>query len=249
MFSGTSEVEEIRMNNAKRILLIDDELKITRVLAAYLAKEGYQTAVAHDGNQASRLLQIQPFDLILLDLMLPDISGETLCSTIRAHYRTPVIMLTAKSDESDILNGLQIGADDYITKPFSPRVVVAKVKAVLRRAQSDHLVSAPVSYGDGFLQIDFQNKIVKRKGETIHLTPTEYQLLSVMAKAPHRIFSRAQLISFALKDDYDGYDRSVDTYIKSLRSKIEPDRRKPIFITTVHGFGYQFLGQDDSGEC
>lgn len=223
MFSGTLEVEEIRMNNAKRILLIDDELKITRVLAAYLAKEGYQTAVAHDGNQASRLLQTQPFDLILLDLMLPDISGETLCSTIRAHYRTPVIMLTAKSDESDILNGLQIGADDYITKPFSPRVVVAKVKAVLRRAQSDHLVSAPVSYGNGFLQIDIQNKIVKRKGETIHLTPTEYQLLSVMAKAPHRIFSRAQLISFALKDDYDGYDRSVDTYIPA----------KPVSASTV----------------
>jgi len=236
IFSGTLEVDQTAMNNEKRILLIDDELKITNVLAAYLGKEGYQTAVAHDGSEASQLLQSQSFDLILLDLMLPDISGETLCSTIRTHYRTPVIMLTAKSDESDILNGLQIGADDYITKPFSPRIVVAKVKAVLRRAQSDYLVSAPVSYGNGYLQIDFQNKIVKRQGETVHLTPTEYQLLSVMAKAPHRIFSRGQLISFALKDDYDGYDRSVDTYIKSLRSKIEPDRRKPIFITTVHGF-------------
>lgn len=242
-------MDQPAINNEKRILLIDDELKITTILAAYLEKEGYQTAVAHDGSEASLLLQRHPFDLILLDLMLPDISGETLCSTIRTHYRTPVIMLTAKNDESDILNGLQIGADDDITKPFSPRIVVAKVKAVLRRAQRDYLVSAPVSYGNGHLQINFQNKTVKRQGETVHLTPTEYQLLSVMSKAPHRIFSRGQLISFALKDDYDGYDRSVDTYIKSLRSKIEPDRRNSVFITTVHGFGYQFLGQEDSGEC
>lgn len=236
------------MNDTTRILLVDDELKITKVLAAYLEKAGYQTAVAHDGGEASRLLQSQPFDLVLLDLMLPDISGENLCRTIRTHYRTPVIMLTAKIDESDILTGLQIGADDYITKPFSPRIVVARVDAVLRRAQSDHLVSTPISYGDGFLQIDFQNKTVKREGEAIHLTPTEYQILSIMAKAPHRVFTRDQLISLALKDDYDGFDRSVDTYIKSLRSKIEPDRRKPIFITTVHGFGYQFLGKNDSRE-
>jgi DNA-binding response OmpR family regulator len=236
------------MSDIKQILLVDDEVKITQVLAAYLGKSGYHTAIAHDGSEASRLLQSQPFDLILLDLMLPDISGETLCRTIRTHYRTPVIMLTAKSDEADVLTGLQIGADDYITKPFSPRIVVAKVEVVLRRTLSDHLVSAPVSYGGGFLQIDFQNKTVKRQGKAIHLTPTEYQILSMMAKAPHRIFSRDQLISFALKDDYDGYDRSVDTYIKSIRSKIEPDRRKPVFITTVHGFGYQFLGQKDLGE-
>lgn len=236
------------MENKKTILLVDDEVKITQVLTAYLEKAGYQTVCAHDGKEASRLLQSQSFSLIILDLMLPDISGESLCRTIRTHYRTPVIMLTAKSEEADILDGLQLGADDYITKPFSPKIVVAKVETILRRTESDFLVSAPISYGNGFLQIDYQNMLVRRQGEIIHLTPTEYQILFTMAKAPHRIFTRDQLISFALNDDFGGYDRSIDIFIKSIRSKIEPDRKKPIFIITVHGLGYQFLGRKDTGE-
>lgn len=125
------------MENKKTILLVDDEVKITQVLTAYLEKAGYQTVCAHDGKEASRLLQSQSFSLIILDLMLPDISGESLCRTIRTHYRTPVIMLTAKSEEADILDGLQLGADDYITKPFSPKIVVAKVETILRRTESD----------------------------------------------------------------------------------------------------------------
>ena len=226
----------------KQILLVDDEVKITQVLSAYLAKEGYQTIVAHDGKTALELLQLHPISLILLDLMLPDIPGEKLCEQIRAQYRIPIIMLTAKSQEQDILDGLEVGADDYLTKPFSPRVVVAKVGAVLRRAESDELLSVPVSYRDGYLVIDFNNKTVLKEGTPIHLTPTEYQILRTLAKAPKRIFTREQLILFALGDDYDGYNRSIDTYIKSLRSKIEPDRHDPAFIVTVHGVGYQFQG-------
>lgn len=236
------------MEEKKSILLVDDEVKITRVLSAYLEKAGYQTVCAHDGKEALSLLQSHIFSLIVLDLMLPDVSGESLCRTIRIHHRTPVIMLTAKSEETDIIEGLQLGADDYITKPFSPKIVVAKVEAILRRTQSDFLMGAPISYGEGFLQIDFQNKIVKRQGKTIHLTPTEYQIIFTMAKAPHRIFSRDQLISFALDGNFDGYDRTIDTYIKSIRSKIELDRRNPKFIVTVHGLGYQFLGRKDTGE-
>ena len=226
----------------KQILLVDDEVKITQVLSAYLEKEGYQSIVAHDGKTALELLQLHPISLILLDLMLPDIPGEKLCEQIQAQYRIPIIMLTAKSQEQDILDGLEVGADDYLTKPFSPRVVVAKVGAVLRRAESDELLSVPVSYRDGYLVIDFNNKTVLKEGTPIHLTPTEYQILRTLAKAPKRIFTREQLILFALGDDYDGYNRSIDTYIKSLRSKIEPDRHDPAFIVTVHGVGYQFQG-------
>ena len=226
----------------KQILLVDDDVKITHVLSAYLEKEGYQSIVAHDGKTALELLQLHPISLILLDLMLPDIPGEKLCEQIRAQYRIPIIMLTAKSQEQDILDGLEVGADDYLTKPFSPRVVVAKVGAVLRRAESDELLSVPVSYRDGYLVIDFNNKTVLKEGTPIHLTPTEYQILRTLAKAPKRIFTREQLILFALGDDYDGYNRSIDTYIKSLRSKIEPDRHDPAFIVTVHGVGYQFQG-------
>lgn len=226
----------------KQILLVDDEVQITQVLSAYLEKEGYQSIVAHDGKTALELLQLHPISLILLDLMLPDIPGEKLCEQIRAQYRIPIIMLTAKSQEQDILDGLEVGADDYLTKPFSPRVVVAKVGAVLRRAESDELLSVPVSYRDGYLVIDFNNKTVLKEGTPIHLTPTEYQILRTLAKAPKRIFTREQLILFALGDDYDGYNRSIDTYIKSLRSKIEPDRHDPAFIVTVHGVGYQFQG-------
>ena len=226
----------------KQILLVDDEVKITQVLSAYLEKEGYQSIVAHDGKTALELLQLHPISLILLELMLPDIPGEPLCEQIRAQYRIPIIMLTAKSQEQDILDGLEVGADDYLTKPFSPRVVVAKVGAVLRRAESDELLSVPVSYRDGYLVIDFNNKTVLKEGTPIHLTPTEYQILRTLAKAPKRIFTREQLILFALGDDYDGYNRSIDTYIKSLRSKIEPDRHDPAFIVTVHGVGYQFQG-------
>jgi len=228
------------MTGRSIILLVDDEIKITQVLAAYLKKCGYETEVANNGKAALELFSSKDISLVVLDLMLPDISGEELCRRIRSQSRVPIIMLTAKAEELDLIEGLKIGADDYLIKPFSPRTVIAKIEAVLRRAKGDELMGVPICFGDGYLSIDFQNNLVKKQGELVNLTPTEYKLLKTMAKAPGRIFTRDQLICFGLNDNFDGYDRSIDTYIKSIRSKIEPDRKKPIFILTVHGIGYKF---------
>ncbi len=234
---------EITVKKGQTILLVDDEVKITKVLQAYLEKGGYNTLIAHDGQCAWTLFQSQEISLVVLDLMLPDIKGEEICRRIRTQSRVPIIILTAKSEESDLLEGLKIGADDYLIKPFSPRTVVAKIEAVLRRTECDELVSKPVSFNDGYLVIDFQNSVVKKQGEVLNLTPTEVKLLGTLAKAPNRTFTRDQLIKFALDDNFDGYDRSIDTYIKSIRCKIEPDRKKPSFIVTVHGIGYKFASQ------
>lgn len=152
-------------------------------------------------------------------------------------------MLTAKTEETDLIKGLQLGADDYIYKPFSPRAVVAKVGAVLRRTESDELISMPVSYNQGKLVINFENRNVMVNGEEANLTPTEFKILMTLAKAPNRIFTREQLITYALNDEFDGYDRSIDTYIKGIRAKIEEDRRSPSYILTVHGMGYKFVGE------
>ena len=233
------------MKNPRTILIVDDEEKIVEVLQGYLEKEGYQVLSAFDGMTALKLFREHEVSLILLDLMLPDVMGEQICQTIRISSRVPIIMLTAKTEEADLIHGLQIGADDYIFKPFSPRALVAKVGAVLRRAESDELTSMPVSYNGGRLVIDFENMIVKVDGGETDLTPTEIKILLTMAKAPNRIFSREQLITYALNNDFDGYDRSIDTYIKGIRSKIEEDRRDPSYILTVHGLGYKFAGETE----
>ena len=230
------------MGKNRTILLVDDEEKIVEVLQAYLEKAGYEVLCAYDGAATMELFRNNDISLILLDLMLPDIMGEEICRMVRAVSRVPIIMLTAKTEENDLIKGLRLGADDYIFKPFSPRTVVAKAEAVLRRVESDKLISVPVSYNQGSLVIDFQNGDVKAGGQEAGLTPTEYKILATMAKAPNRTFTREQLITYALDDNFDGYDRSIDTYIKSIRSKIEEDRKNPVFIVTVHGIGYRFVG-------
>ena len=230
------------MGKNRTILLVDDEEKIVEVLQAYLEKAGYEVLCAYDGAATMELFRNNDISLILLDLMLPDIMGEEICRMVRAVSRVPIIMLTAKTGENDLIKGLRLGADDYIFKPFSPRTVVAKAEAVLRRVESDKLISVPVSYNQGSLVIDFQNGDVKAGGQDAGLTPTEYKILATMAKAPNRTFTREQLITYALDDNFDGYDRSIDTYIKSIRSKIEEDRKNPVFIVTVHGIGYRFVG-------
>lgn len=230
------------MGKNRTILLVDDEEKIVEVLQAYLEKAGYEVLCAYDGAATMELFRNNDISLILLDLMLPDIMGEEICRMVRAVSRVPIIMLTAKTEENDLIKGLRLGADDYIFKPFSPRTVVAKAEAVLRRVESDKLISVPVSYNQGSLLIDFQNGDVKAGGQDAGLTPTEYKILATMAKAPNRTFTREQLITYALDDNFDGYDRSIDTYIKSIRSKIEEDRKNPVFIVTVHGIGYRFVG-------
>lgn len=231
------------MKKQRTILVVDDEEKIVEVLQAYLIKEGYRVLVAYDGVTALQLFKENEVSLILLDLMLPDNTGESVCRTIRASSRVPVIMVTAKTEERDLIVGLNIGADDYICKPFSPRTVMAKIKAVLRRVESDELMERPVSYNGGALVIDFENISVKVNGKEARLTPTEFRLLAAMAKAPQRIFTREQLISCALDGKFEGYDRSIDTYIKGIRSKIEENRKVPVYILTVHGMGYKFAGE------
>lgn len=233
------------MKHARTILIVDDEEKIVEVLEVYLKKEGYHVLTAYDGATALKLFKENEVSLVLLDLMLPDIMGEQVCQMIRVNSRVPIIMLTAKTEEADLINGLKIGADDYIFKPFSPRAVVAKVEAVLRRVEGDELTSIPVSYNHGKLVIDFENMIVKVCGKETYLTPTEVKILTTMAKSPNRVFSREQLISYALNDDFNGFDRSIDTYIKGIRSKIEEDRKDPVYILTVHGMGYKFAGEKE----
>ena len=224
----------------RNILIVDDETMVTDFLQPYLSKSGFVVFIAHTGKKALEIFRKHSISLVILDLMLPDITGEEICKTIRSIARTPIIMLTAKVQESNILEGLRIGADDYLVKPASPRVVVAKVEAVLRRFECDELASIPVSYNNSDLTIDFRSGIVKKQGEAVNLTPTEYKLLSTMAKAPNRIFTRDQLISYALENEFDGFDRSIDTYIKGLRAKIETDRKNPEYIVTAHGVGYKF---------
>ena len=231
------------MREVRTVLVVEDEEKIAEVLQSYLEREGYQVLTAGDGVTALRLFREKPISLILLDLMLPDMMGEEVCRTIRTGSRVPIIMLTARTEESDLINGLQMGADDYIYKPFSPRAVMAKVGAVLRRAESDELVSGPISCQNGELVLYVEQKRVVVRGEEVSLTPTEFKLLTTMAKAPNRIFTREQLIVSALGSEYDGYDRSIDTYIKGIRAKLEVDRSRPRYILTVHGMGYKFAGE------
>jgi len=224
----------------RNILIVDDEVLVSEFLEAYLIQNGYTVYIANTGADALKLFREHNISLVLLDRMLPDISGEEICRTIRGLARTPIIMLTAKVQVDDIVEGLSLGADDYLLKPFSPRVVVAKINAVLRRVECDELASIPVSYCNGNLTIDFQNGTVKKQGKVVSLTPTEHKLLTTMAKAPNRIFTRDQLICYALEDEFDGIDRSIDTYIKGLRAKIEDDRKNPQYIVTAHGLGYKF---------
>lgn len=231
------------MDTNKKILVVDDEVKIVKILKAYLEKSGYDVLVSYTGKEAIDIIEKNDVALVLLDLMLPDLMGENVCKAIRAKSRVPIIMITAKTDEKSLIKGLNIGADDYITKPFSPKEVIARIDAVLRRVKSDNLVNIPVSFCDGYLTIDFINSNVKIKGKEISLTATEAKILNTMAKAPNRVFSREELIAYALNYEFEGYDRSIDTYIKSIRLKIEPDRKKPKFIVTVHGAGYKFVGE------
>jgi len=233
-------------NVPKRILVVDDEKKIVEVVKSYLENRGYSVIEAYSGREALSKFEKHNPCLVILDLMLPDISGEEVCQTLRKKSRVPVIMLTAKVDEEDILKGLNIGADDYVTKPFSPRQLVARVEAALRRA-GDPLVplSSLISFNNDELVIDTLKYEVKRFGEKINLTPNEYKILLTMVKYPDKTFTREELINIGLGNDYNGYDRTIDTYIKNIRQKIEPDPKNPKYILTVYGVGYRFGGEQE----
>jgi DNA-binding response OmpR family regulator len=224
------------------ILIVEDEKKIADIVRGYLEKEGYQVQHAADGAEALRLLKEQ-FDMVILDLMLPDMQGEELCSIIRQHSEVPVIMLTARSGEEDRIKGLGIGADDYVVKPFSPRELVARVKAHLRRAGKTK--KKVLSFNRGILKIDLDNREVAKEGKPIVLTPTEFKILLSLSESPGRVFSREQLVNIVQGYDFEGYDRTIDAHVKNLRHKIEIDSKEPRFIRTVYGIGYKFTGAPD----
>jgi len=232
-------------NQTRRILLVEDERSIRDVVAAYLEREGYWVTPAADGDAAVTAFDKQIFDLVVLDLMLPKRSGEDVCRHIRDASDVPIIMLTAKGEEEDRIAGLELGADDYLVKPFSPRELVARVRALLRRAhvteepQRDRLV-----YGD--LEIDVASHKAFRADRELELTASEFKLLVTLARYPGRVYSRMELVEKVLGYDFEGYERTIDSHVKNLRAKLDDDPRSPTFIYTVHGVGYRFEAPEDA---
>ncbi|MGO4344248.1 response regulator transcription factor [Paenibacillus sp. MCAF9] len=225
-----------------KILVIEDEDKIREVIIAYLNKAGYRACEASDGQSAMHEIDKQPFDLIILDLMLPDINGELLCRQIRGTNPVPIIMLTAKASLNHRIQGLSAGADDYIVKPFDPHELLARVRSVLRRTNHHELLADRLEYGNGRLSLDSQAKQVYINQEPINLTPNEYKLLVVMARNAERTLSREHLIDMVMGIDFEGDARTIDQHVKNLRQKIEEDAKNPMFIQTVFGAGYRFHG-------
>ncbi len=230
------------MDTRQKILVVEDEKKISDIVRAYLEKEGYRVSLAETGKAALKSLKESP-DLVILDLMLPDMQGEELCKIIREGSDVPVIMLTAKSGEEDRIKGLGIGADDYVIKPFSPRELVARVKAHLRRTVKTR--RKIYSYNNGGLRINIENHEAFREGIPIILTPTEFSILVSLAENAGRVLSRDQLVNIVLGYDFEGYDRTIDAHVKNLRHKVETNSKSPEFIQTVYAMGYKFIGTLD----
>lgn len=225
----------------EKILIVDDEINLLMVVKDYLLFEGYEVFTAENGTKAMEIFyEVKP-DFIILDLMLPDISGEEICKKIRRESNIPVMMLTAKISEDDKVEGLYIGADDYMTKPFSPRELVGRVRAILRRTKGNGVSSDILEFNEGDLIIDIPKHQVKKAGEQVSLTPNEFKILLTLAQNPRRVFTRVQLTEQAFGFDFEGYDRTVDSHVKNLRQKIEDNLKEPKYVITVYGVGYKFL--------
>ena len=228
---------------ADTILVVEDEVRIARLVRDYLEASGLRVLVAHRGDEGLALARTERPDLVILDLMLPGLNGLDLCRALRRDSQVPIIMLTARAEEADKLVGLELGADDYVTKPFSPRELVARVRAVLRRAHGGEPEAQVLRLGE--LTLDLARHEVTMGSRTLDLTPTEFALLAAMLRAPGRVFSRLQLLDAAQGEAYEGYERTIDAHIKNLRQKLEPDPRNPTYIVTVYGMGYKL---SDRGE-
>ncbi len=229
---------------SKKVLVVDDEAKIVELVKLYLEKSGFEVAVASDGPGALEAFRKEKPALVILDLNLPELDGLDVCRAIRRDSQVPIIMLSARDDDSDKLVGLELGADDYVTKPFSPRELVARVRAVLRRSGGALAPSPTIVVGD--LMID-NARFEARKGDLLlELTPTEFKLLQVLAETPGRVHTRLHLLDRVQGDAFDGYERTIDAHIKNLRQKIEDNPQKPRYIITVFGVGYKF--QDTPNE-
>ncbi|MCI0393671.1 MAG: response regulator transcription factor [Chloroflexi bacterium] len=220
------------------ILVVDDEPKIVKLARDYLEQSGFRVATAADGTTALAAARHERPDLVVLDLNLPGLGGLDVCRALRRESDVPIIMLTARAEETDRLVGLELGADDYITKPFSPRELVARTRAVLRRVQGG--VRQPGLLRAGDLEIDLNGYRVSRAGRPVELSRTEFNLLATLAREPGQTFTRAQLLSRIHGVAYDGFDRSIDAHIKNLRRKLEPDPAEPRYVLTVYGIGYKF---------
>jgi DNA-binding response OmpR family regulator len=229
------------MNEKTTILVVEDEKKISDIVKLYLERENIQPLVAGSAEEAVKLLKKNP-DVVLLDLMLPDMSGEELCALIRQNSEVPIIMLTAKSGEDDIIKGLSLGADDYVTKPFSPSELMARIKAQLRRHKRP---STKMSFNRGALVIDVLKREVVHADRPLTLTPSEFGILVALAERPGRVLSRLQLVNMVQGYDFEGYERTIDAHVKNLRQKIEDDPKDPAFIKTIYGVGYKFIGARD----
>jgi DNA-binding response OmpR family regulator len=227
-----------------KILIVDDDKKTVNLVKLYLEKDGYQVLTSYDGQQALELARQKQPDLVVLDLMLPEVDGLDVCRILRAESKIPIIMLTAKTTEQDKLLGLDLGADDYVTKPFSPRELMARVRAVLRRVGEEEYKGPPeIRYGD--LVVNFLRHEAWVRGEPVRLTPKEFKLLDLLIKEPGRAFTRLELLDRVFGFDYEGLERTVDVHVMNLRKKIESDPSRPIYIQTVYGVGYKFAEDID----
>ena len=223
----------------KKVMVVDDDVKTVELVKLYLDRDGYQVLTAYNGLEALRLARESYPDLIVLDLMLPDIDGLEICRTLRRESDVPIIMVTARTTDQDKLTGLDLGADDYVTKPFSPKELLARVRAVLRRLPGER---GPEEIRTGRLSMNFDTHEARFDGRPLNLTSVEFKLLGILAKEPGRVFSRASLIEEALGYDFEGFDRTVDVHILNLRRKLESDPSHPDYIKTVYGVGYKFVG-------
>ena len=217
------------------ILLVDDKIKITEVINAYLDKEGYNTFIAHDGQKALELFTQEEFDLVILDRMLPDISGEEICKRIRETSLVHIIMLTAKTEDDDKIDGFNLGCDDYVCKPFNVKELVLRIKAVFRKIEKEEIIKV----GDE-IEVNTLSHEVKIRGTEVSLTNTEYKILLLLVNNQKKIFTREELLELVTEDHYEKFDRIIDVHIKNLRQKIEEDTKKPKIIQTVYGVGYKF---------
>jgi len=230
---------------SKKILVVDDEPQIVKVVKAYLEQSGFQVVTAADGNAALATFQREKPDFMILDLNLPGMDGLDVCRAVRHESNIPILMLTARVEEADKLIGLELGADDYVVKPFSPREVVARVRTIFRRAAAVDLPKTElIQVGD--LQIDPDQHTVIVSDRQIELTPTEFDILVVLARQPKRVFTRLQIMEQAQGDAFEGYERTIDAHIKNIRLKLETNPKKPAYIHTVFGVGYKLEVKADA---
>lgn len=224
----------------KSVLIVDDDVKLVELLAVYFQKDGFIVYTAYDGLDALQAARKKQPDILVLDLMLPGMDGWDICRTLRKDSEMPILMLTARDEESDRLVGLEIGADDYVTKPFSPKEVVARVKAILRRTRGTTGKAVQLRMGE--IVVDLEQYQVTKGGEPVELTPTEFKIVELLAGNPGRVFSRLQIVEQTQGYSFEGYERTIDSHIKNLRRKLEDNPREPVYILTVYGVGYRTAG-------